>query len=394
MPTGPGWKAHRRLLQDLMTPRFLNNTAAPTKYDRALELVDLWDAKAQLAAGRPFFAAEDIHNTALDAVLSFSFEALYCQDTPLDRPAAFPQTRLPDSIKAILDIMGAFEYTKSSISPCLMWFVVSKTPHVRQALQIKNAFVLRELQRATHRLFRKDSDVDDTCVQSAVDLGRVEIPISLDRPFETSQVEVGTSKRFPGGSCLQPAAIMLGNRTYFNSLFGCNTRRDSAVCSTVPAVDRVALKDTVLLGHPIPKGTSIFLMNKGASFFSPPHEIEDEKHSPSARTAKNKGHHAWDPQTLDVFLPERWLVASDEEAGAPANVLFDPAAGPTMPFGGVPRGCFGRRLAYLEMRLIFTLIVWKFELMKCPKELSGYDAFDGLVHKPKDCYVRLKKTES
>lgn len=135
-------------------------------------------------------------------------------------------------------------------------------------------------------------------------------------------------------------------------------------------------------------------MNKGAGFFSPPHEIEDEKRSPSARAAKKKGHHVWDPPSLDVFLPERWLVTSDDDAGAAANVLFDSAAGPTMPFGGGPRGCFGRRLAYLEMRLIFTLIVWKFELVECPQEMSGYDAFDGLVHRPKDCYVRLKKTEA
>lgn len=191
MPTGPRWKAHRRLLQDLMTPKFLNNTAAPVIYDRALELLDLWDVKERLAAGRPFLAAEDIHNTALDAVLSFSFggafrhsatkpqlellstlcaEVLNCHDTPLDRPAEFPQARHPESIKAILDITGAFEYTKASVSPRLMWFVISKTPRVRRALQIKDAFVLRELQGATHRLFRRDSDADDIWVQSAVDL--------------------------------------------------------------------------------------------------------------------------------------------------------------------------------------------------------------------------------
>ncbi|EAU36731.1 predicted protein [Aspergillus terreus NIH2624] len=458
MPTGPEWKAHRRLLQDLMTPNFLNNTAAPAIYDRALELVDLWDAKARLAAGRPFFAAEDIHNTALDAVLSFSFggafphsatrpqlellstlymEAVHRNDTPLDRPAEFPQASPPDCIKAILDITGAFEYTKSSIFPRLMWFLASKTPRVRHAVRTKDNFVLRELQGATHRLVWKDSDADHTWAQSAVDL-------IVDRERKYAERE-GRSPNFFGSAIRDEVFgfVLAGHDTTSttiawgiklladnpdaqtnlrlalkNALLEAAASNRLPLCSevirtsipyldatieeilrcapTVPAVDRVALNDTVLLGHSIPKGTSIFLMNKGASFFSPPHEIEDEKRSPSARAAKNKGHHAWDPETLDIFLPERWLVASEEQASAvgTANVVFDPAAGPAMPFGGGPRGCWGRRLAYLEMRLIFALMVWRFELLGCPKELSGYDAFDGLVHKPKDCFVRLKRIES
>ena len=49
------------------------------------------------------------------------------------------------------------------------------------------------------------------------------------------------------------------------------------------------------------------------------------------------------------------------------------------------------RMAYLELRLLLTVIVWKFELMKCPENLSGYEAVDGVVHGPKKCFLRLKK---
>ncbi|EJT67975.1 hypothetical protein GGTG_14448 [Gaeumannomyces tritici R3-111a-1] len=63
-----------------------------------------------------------------------------------------------------------------------------------------------------------------------------------------------------------------------------------------------------------------------------------------------------------------------------------------MPFGLGTRGCFGRRLAYLEQRVSLTLLVWSFELSPCPPELSGYAAVDGLTHRPKQCYVRLRPT--
>ena len=72
------------------------------------------------------------------------------------------------------------------------------------------------------------------------------------------------------------------------------------------------------------------------------------------------------------------------------NASFDAQAGPSMPFGGGIRGCFGRRLAYVEMRTFLITILWTFELLKCPDELSGYEAYDGVVHKPANCYVRLR----
>jgi len=41
MKTGPEWKQHRRLLQDLMSPQFLNEVAAPTVYAGVMRLIKL-----------------------------------------------------------------------------------------------------------------------------------------------------------------------------------------------------------------------------------------------------------------------------------------------------------------------------------------------------------------
>ena len=103
----------------------------------------------------------------------------------------------------------------------------------------------------------------------------------------------------------------------------------------------------------------------------------------------------WNDNDRALFVPERWLVPvrggrNEADGEADTEVEFDPAAGPSLPFGLGVRGCFGRRLAYMELRILFTLIVWNFELQLCPAELSSYRAIDGLTHKPQQCFLRLR----
>lgn len=61
----------------------------------------------------------------------------------------------------------------------------------------------------------------------------------------------------------------------------------------------------------------------------------------------------------DSFIPERWL-----EPGLPgydANYETDLKKG-MQPFSLGPRGCIGKNLSYLEMRLILTRILWNFDV--------------------------------
>jgi cytochrome P450 len=55
---------------------------------------------------------------------------------------------------------------------------------------------------------------------------------------------------------------------------------------------------------------------------------------------------------MSNFSPERWLV-NDETTGI---WVYDATAGPVFPFGLGMRGCFGRKLAYYELRIVITLI--------------------------------------
>jgi hypothetical protein len=140
-----------------------------------------------------------------------------------------------------------------------------------------------------------------------------------------------------------------------------------------------------VLGHHIPKGTDVFLLHNGPGYFSTPFSIPDEKRSESALGSKNQAG-SWDPNDMARFKPERWFVKDQN-----GNESFDSLAGPHLAFGLGPRACFGRRLAYLELRIILVLLIWNFKFEKCPDELNSYGAIDKLTRQPKQCYVKLAR---
>lgn len=56
----------------------------------------------------------------------------------------------------------------------------------------------------------------------------------------------------------------------------------------------------------------------------------------------------------DLFRPERWLGDDDKFSNDHLNA--------SLPFGTGPRVCIGKNLAYLEMRLILSHLLWNFDI--------------------------------
>lgn len=170
---------------------------------------------------------------------------------------------------------------------------------------------------------------------------------------------------------------------------------------TSPAVDRQTTTDTQVLGYHVPKGTIMLMLTQGPSLRSSAFKIDETRRSQSCQAAKQDGRYRteWDPLDIDLFKPERWLVPASstsmlgETEKRDLEYQFDGGAGPMLSFGLGMRGCFGRKLGYLELRILITLIVWNFELLPCSKDLSGYGCKMGVTTKPKDCYVRLRKVD-
>lgn len=75
-------------------------------------------------------------------------------------------------------------------------------------------------------------------------------------------------------------------------------------------------------------------MVNGADFTAPALSVEEKRRSQSSRESKDR--RVWDASDVAVFKPERWLVQNEK-----GEVEFDSRAGPNLPFGLGPRGCFG-----------------------------------------------------
>jgi hypothetical protein len=185
------WKAHRSLLQDLMTPSFLNKVAAPAIHTNALSLVELWDRKAEIAAKKPFSALEDIHHATLDAVLSFSFggDLQYSAVRPqldvirnmdasdiarvqdrskaYDQPILFPPATMDSAIQATLDLTASVETILATPKPKWTWWFLKWTTRMRKALRVRDQYMRTEVLKSVGRL--AESGREDTWVRSAVD---------------------------------------------------------------------------------------------------------------------------------------------------------------------------------------------------------------------------------
>ncbi|TQN70001.1 Cytochrome P450 monooxygenase TRI13 [Colletotrichum shisoi] len=457
MKTGAEWKRHRRLLQDLMSPAFLHEVAAPTVYAGVLRLIALWEDKARIADGRPFEAETDIYYAALDAVTSFVFgggfphsairptvdlvEALTEDDVARLReradtagssagggggggsagPLDFPQGKCDETIEATLNVAASIEQLQGSPIPRIKWWFVERQAAMRRTFRTKKAYVSAEITKALDRL-REVGD-EESKVLSAVELmvlREKKLAENEDREpdffgdtmvdevfgvvvagHDTTSTTMCWGVKLLADNPDKQTALRGALRAAFADALAENRSPsvteisgaripylDAAMeemlrCGgATPMVDREAIADTQLLGHRIPKGTVVLCLSRGPGMLKPALEVDEAARSASSRAAKAR---AWDDADIGLFRPERWLV----ESAAQGAAKFDQQAGPQLAFGLGTRGCFGRRLAYLELRIILTLIVWNFELLPCPEKLSGYGAREGLTYKPKDCYVRL-----
>lgn len=164
-------------------------------------------------------------------------------------------------------------------------------------------------------------------------------------------------------------------------------------------VVRKALADTEILGFRIPKDTTVFCLPNGPGVLSPAFEIEEGRRHPAARKGKSGLRVGeWEREGMRDFLPERWLEPEEEDhddkrvdvEDVDRGWKFNANAGPMMSFGLGPRQCYGQRLAYLELRIIVVVLVWRFVLHPCPEQLSSYKADERFTRHPEQCYVKLE----
>ncbi len=184
LKTGPVWTAHRRLLQDIMSPEFLHGVAAPNMYRGACRLLELWRIKCAIAGeGRPFAANHDLSYATFDAIYDFGYgegteERALVEQLKLfhglgeearselrngaapEEPVEFPQAPLAPAMDAVLRTTE--NVTKVAVTgfPDIAWRVLSWFPRVRRLRRLKDQFIQGQVDKAVDRVAAADSSSD------------------------------------------------------------------------------------------------------------------------------------------------------------------------------------------------------------------------------------------
>ncbi|POS73080.1 hypothetical protein DHEL01_v208523 [Diaporthe helianthi] len=448
--TDDRWRDHRNLMRDTMSKGFVSDVIAPRIHKYVAELVSLWHDKARLAQGRPFDAESDVARCLIDFITSANFgfdvKALQAHHASLDGimpvgssgvnrdipmsfkdgmeseacaalikmtdgvamavRSPFPRILVPLAYRFLPSYSGAKRYTYDMISNQVneAWtrFSSSKKAgalalgeradeqEVRSALEL---LVQRESQMARkenrERKFNLPIVRDELLaflfagqVTTGAALGWALKYLTMHREVQKqlrSELRATHKRAVEAGDIPTSHEIAEANLPYLDAFLAENHR----FAVTISCMIRHTIKDTTVLGHRIPKGTDVFMLTNGPGYHMPATPVDEMTRSKSSQDAKDK-YGTWDESDMSQFRPERWLERTEN-----GEVRYNALAGPSIPFGVGPRGCFGIKWATLVLKTLVTLVVWNFDLQEIPEELSGTAAKDSASHSAQQVFVRL-----
>ena len=184
MQTNDTFRHQRRLLANTMSPAFLHQVAAPRIYNAALELVELWRLKIELAGDHPFSAPSDIHHVTLDAIWAATFgvssgttksqvdlllSLTKLEVLPRDKnlPVEFPKGPTPPAFNAIATMTDSLDNAIGSPLPSWHHWLIRQTPSYRTAKKYKDD-LFDEHFRNARKQYSDDPD-DQKDIRSAVE---------------------------------------------------------------------------------------------------------------------------------------------------------------------------------------------------------------------------------
>ncbi|KAI1328422.1 cytochrome P450 [Xylariaceae sp. FL0255] len=438
----PRFKSSRDLARDLMTPSFLHHVNAPRIYEVTCHLLELWELKSQLAAGWPFDLAPDIIEFSFDAILSAAIglesgsgdtkrryeeltEHLDQNDSNLrvggDTSPYINFRRAPESVK-----VAALRIEEDSLRlsfvmpwPKLYHLINNLRPSVRAARRTMREYIASQIDHTVRMLEagREPQSALDFVIQREVRAATKEgrAPLLADpRILEPVYGYLIAGHDTSSGSLLWLIRRMVDHpseqdrlraslRTTYNAAW--HDRRLPSVgelvkqhCAYLDAFIEETLRidtpvpnimvmtrcNTTILGQAVPANTRVFLNLTGPSLTRASVPIAEAQRGSYTRPAVAR--ETWDELAPEEFWPGRWL----KEDAARGKAVFDAGAGPTLSFSAGNRGCWGKRLGYLELRIALALMVWSFEFVEFAKLANWTDTIDSLVTAPRRCIVRVK----
>ncbi|KAL0062590.1 hypothetical protein AAF712_010524 [Marasmius tenuissimus] len=156
----------------------------------------------------------------------------------------------------------------------------------------------------------------------------------MAHPTTYKQLREEVDREYPAGVDPLVDTSRFGNMKYLNACLNESLRLIPPVPSSGPRVVTKGSGGKVISGHFIPEGTQVF----AAPYVS---HRNPESFSPSP----------------DAFLPERWLPEARD--ALPGEHILKADA--FIPFSYGPTNCIGKNLAKLEMLMVITMLVQRFE---------------------------------
>ncbi|USW51632.1 Putative cytochrome P450 [Septoria linicola] len=330
MPTGDDWKAHRKLVSETMSTRFLHDVAAPRMWSSAIALVELWKTKAKLAAGRPWDAADDVFKGALDIVWAATFgadigstgaQAKFLErngdlqlSSDIDEVVVFPTGEDPEDFTAILELGQSEEAVKrkdkmiaeqlrAAYNKLIQLQAQDKldlNKHFRSALDL---IVAKEVQMASRE--GRAVDVTNQVIPDEL-FGFIIAGHDTTSTFICWTLKFLTDNRdaqhklygalcsaFVGVTCGQSNARPVPSTTEISSTsipyLEAVIEESGRLGLTSPATIRVTRCEPEILGHRVPAGIDVFLSNAGPGCVSPlVGEVDDAKRSKGGMDQKQK----------------------------------------------------------------------------------------------------------
>lgn len=417
---------------------------APRIYNVACDLLDLWHIKSRLAVGRPFDIVNDIGEFAFDAIVSAAlglgpqggdtkhqYEQLTkraCKNSSTPSPDVNRDADLPISFPAAPRSakFAALRVDEESLRqsfmvpwPWLYHLFNGLRPSVRAARRTLRGYIASQIIQAVPGL--RDGSRSPQCaldyviqreLRAAATAGRtpaladprildpiyayliaghdtstgsllwlirrlVAHPTEQDRVRESLRAtypEAWRERRLP-----TVAELISAHSSHLEAFIEETLRCDTPVASIMV----VARYDTVVLGHQIPRDTRVFLNLAGASLTQPSIPVAEGDRRATSRANNAAARENWDSAAPEEFRPERWL-----REGRGPMPIFDPAAGPALAFSAGNRGCWGKRLGYLELRIVLALLVWSFEFSISDK-FSSLETVNSLASAPKHLIITM-----
>ena len=152
---------------------------------------------------------------------------------------------------------------------------------------------------------------------------------------------------FPTSEAITLSAITAKNLPYLHAVLQETMRLYPPVAVTLPRRVPHEEDGVIIDGRPVPAGTTVGV-NYFAAFHSPHNFHLPEK-----------------------FAPERWLTDSSTDKSSSSSSYANDNRDVVQPFSVGPRNCLGKNLAWAEMQLVLSRLLWAYDVHWPEKGLDG-----------------------